>query len=183
MRIVFIMIWAALLLVPQMLFKFHFFNIPLGIGFIALLVIYEGLSQTFFKGLFSVALITFMAEMFSLAPHGILVLPNLILFVGMQLLIDRLYTEAYLTKAFWAFIFSLAGSFLTAVAFTPEGSPILYSMAGGLMQSAINAVVAFPLFILLDKTCEPWVRFFSSRKAHLTGADLYQAQSSQRKYF
>lgn len=183
MRLPFIILWAAFLLVPQMLFRFTLFHLPLGIGFITLLVLYEGFTETFFRGLYGVVVITFMAEALSSAPHGSLILSNLILYVGMQLVIDRIYTEAYATKALWTFALSCAGGFLTAVAFTPQGNPSNYSSAAGLIQAGINAVVCFPLFILLDLTGGPWDRFFTRRKGNLTGADLYQAQSSQRKYF
>ncbi|MDO8520100.1 MAG: hypothetical protein Q7T11_08065 [Deltaproteobacteria bacterium] len=166
MHILFILLWAALLLIPQMSFR--------GIGFIPLLVIYLGLTFPFFQGLASVLAVTLLQEAFSAAPHGGFILPSLIVYIGMQALSDRLYTEAYATKALWTFVFSFILYFLAG--------EFSYPWLLGLVQSAVNGIFSLPLFILLDSSGEMWGRLSHRRKGHLTGADLYQAQSDQRKY-
>lgn len=185
MRILFILLWGLILILPQISFRLYIFDLPLGFGLLTLLVIYVGFVFPFVRGLLAVMLLSFVGETFSQVTHGYFILTYAILYIGIQLLADRIYTEAYLTKSLWVLLFSLISQCLTAFVLEPRG---LFFERGifwlqALLQSFIDCIISFPLFILLDLTLIRWFALFSRRRSNLTGVDLYEAQSKQRKFF
>lgn len=185
MRVLFYLIWIAILLVPQMAVRISLFDLSLNPGFVLLLVLYISFNETFMAGLISVVLLSYFTGIFSFAPQAYFILNYLIIFVAIQMVIDRIFTEAYLTKSLWVFPLSIFFQFLTS--FSLDASRLFLGEGEFwfevLVQAAVNSLVSFPLFIVLDWTYGHWTRIFSRRKAHLTGADLYQAKSNQSKYF
>ncbi len=182
LEIFFIWLWGALLLVPQMLIRVPFFGGELGC--ITLLVIYTGFTLSLGRGMVAVVGLSLMAETFSYVPPGFLVLTHLIIFSVLQLVVDQILTEAYLTKMIWVFLFYLGNQFLNLWLF--GGFSVLDrapSALGVMLSSSIlTALASLPLFILLDVTVRPWLGLFSKQKAQITAADFYQVKSNQRKY-
>ncbi len=182
--LIFVWLWGIVLLVPQQAFRFSLGPLSLEFDFVTLLVIYLGFSYSFWKGLVGVILLSFVAEALSFTTPGLIVLSHLIIYVLLQLLIDQIVTEAYLTKIFWVMMASFAQHILAGLVLDKGGT-----LLGSLFfwsASAVNAVVAaflsFPLFIILDGTREKWSSLFSKQKAQITGADFFAVKSSQRKY-
>ncbi|MBX7148298.1 hypothetical protein K1X76_04380 [bacterium] len=184
MRALFATIWALILLVPQITVHVAPFGIPLGLGLITILVIFVGFEFPAGRGLVAVTIISFMAEVFSRMVHGHIILSHLILFFFIQVVMDKIYTEAYLTKCFWVFIFSITHLLFVGFVLSPNfveldlGTTLLQI----LLQSLVNGVVSFPLLILFDTTFSFWSSASSRRKKSVTGADWFAAKSSQRKY-
>jgi len=181
----FIILCGMLLFIPQLSIRFSFFGFPLEIGFLTVLIIYVGFTYSFFRGLIAVSLLSFVAETFSLVPHGYLIVANVILFIAIQVLLDQLLSEAYVTKSLWVFLYSLLSQILTGFVLNAETVFLTSSFfwITALIQSGLNGLLSFPLFILLDFLYDGWQTLFSRRRAHLTGADFYQVKSKQRKYF
>lgn len=182
--IIFILSWGFMLLIPERLLRLPLLDIPVEFNFTTLLIIYVGFTSTFFKGLISIVILSFILETLSFIPHGYLITTNSILFIMLTLIVDQIMTEAYVTKAFWVFIFSMVSQLLNRLVFF---SPELVLDQGffwllSLFNSMICAIISIPLFMIFDLTFEQFKPLFSSRQAHVTGADLYQVKSKQRKY-
>ncbi|MBI4412069.1 MAG: hypothetical protein HY541_06265 [Deltaproteobacteria bacterium] len=185
MDILFALVWLWILFNGQLAFRIPFFHGALELGFVTILVIYVGFRFSFLRGLITVALVSFIAETFTLVPHGFIILAHLILFIGIRLLLDQILSEAYLTKSLWVFLFSFFSRLITGFVFDPEG---VFIREGSFWivspaQAVLNGILSFPLFIALDASYDLWTRLFSRRRRSLTGADFYQVQSKQRKYF
>ena len=185
MDILFALVWFWILFNGQLAFRIPLPPGNLEFGFVTILVIYAGFRFSFVRGLVMVVLISFIGETFTLVPHGFIILANLILFVGIHLLLDQILSEAYLTKSLWVFLFSFFSQLITGFVFDPDGAFIGQGLFWiiSLVQAVLNGVLSFPLFILMDYSHDFWTRLFSRRRAQLTGADFYQVQSKQRKYF
>lgn len=185
MDILFALLWFWFLFNGQLAFRLPIPGGDLEFGFITVFVIYLVFQYSFIRGLIAVVLVSFIAETFTLVPHGFIILANLLLFTGIHLLLDQILSEAYVTKAFWVGLFSFIGRLITGFVFDPEGafaaSASFWVIAP--VQAVFNGFLSFPLFILLDFTHDLWMGLFSRRRAHLTGADFYQVKSKQRKYF
>lgn len=182
--LIFVWLWAIILLVPQQAFRVSLGPLALEFDFVTLLVIYLGFSSSFWKGLVSVIIISLIAEALSFAPLGLIVLSNLIIYVILQLLIDQILTEAYLTKMFWVLMASFTQHILTGLVLDKGGnlfgSLFFWSMSTANSMGA--ALLSFPLFIILDGTRGKWESLFSKQKAQITGADFFAVKSGQRKY-
>lgn len=185
MRVIFLILWALVLLFPQLIIRFSVFDVQFGFSLLTLLIIYAGFNYSFIVGIVSVVVISFLVETFSFIPHGYLIVANLILFVGIQLMSDRIFTEAYITKSLWVFLFSLIAQCLTRFALEPSGIFIGSGLfwISSIIQSSIDGLISLPLFILLDGTYHRWIGLFSRQRAQLTAADLFQVKSKQRRYF
>lgn len=185
MRILFLTVWALVFLIGQLHFRMEVGDTSFSVNFYLLLIIYAAFNFPFFRGAFSIVVISFIFETFSLAPHGFYITGGLILFLLIHLFVDQLYSEAYVTKSTWSFIFCLTGQVL--IRYLLEGETVLMSPSSfwvvSLVQSFIDAVVSFPLYIVLDKTLALWMKLGRAKEVRLTGADFYQAQSKQRKFF
>lgn len=181
----FAVLWMTVLIVPQMTIRFFVFGMSFGPGFAALLVIYAGFAMKLTPGFLSVLFIGFTVETFSGVPHGYFIVSNAILFIIIRLVVDRILTEAYLTKSLWVFLFSFVDQCVNGFVTGYRGVVMTgwVFWAGAFFQSFISAVISLPLFMVLDRSMAGWMNIFTRRKGHLTGADLYQAKSPQRKYF
>lgn len=176
---------SVLLYIPQLSFHFSVFGLPLEIGFTTLLIIYIGFTFSFWRGLLSVILVSFIAETFSLVPHGYLVTAYVILFISIQIILDEVLAESYLTKSMWVLGYSFLSQIITGFVFE-AGTSFLSSgpfWIGAVLQATFNGILSFPLFIFLDFLYDRWNSLFSRRKGQLTGADFFQLKSKQRKYF
>lgn len=184
MRILFLTIWALLFLISQLHFRMEVGEHYFSVNFYLLLVIYAGFNFPFFRGGISVVVISFIFETFSLAPHGFYITGGLVLFLLIHFFVDQLYSEAYITKSAWSFVFCLIGQIL--IRYMLEGGGVLMNPSSfwivSLAQSFIDAVVSFPLYIVLDKTLALWMKLGRTREVRLTGADFYQVQSKQRRF-
>lgn len=185
MHILFALLWFWILFNGQLAFRIPLSGGSLEFGFVTILVIYAAFRFSFMEGLITVMLASFVAETFTLAPHGFLILANLILFVGIRLVLDQILSEAYLTKSLWVFLFSFFSQMITGFVFDPEGAFVGQKSFWIIspVQAFLNGVLSLPLFILFDYSHDLWMRVFSRRRKQLTGADFFQVQSKQRKYF
>lgn len=184
MRIIFLFLWGLVLFFPQLIIHFRIFNFDLGLGFITILVIYAGFTYPFTRGVIATILLGFLYETFSSVSHGHFILTYLILFLVIALIADRIFAEAYLTKSLWVFFFSMIAQPLFELVWLQNFSFVFngtFWIDAGL-QSLINGIVSFPLFIYLDKTLTKWMYLFARRRASITEADFYQIKSKQRKY-
>lgn len=182
--IFFALLWGGVLLIPQSLIVVPFFGARLDLALIPLLVIYIGFNYTFFKGLIVVVSLSYFFEVLSFVPPGLVILTNVILFIGLQLLMDRVLSEAYVTKVLWVFLAYLSYQLLILFSFN-QGGIVFTEVQDGLVflvHALVTALLSFPLFIILDATYLKWQSLFSKKKAHLTGADFFEVKSSQRKY-
>lgn len=184
MRILFLLVWGALLLVLQLVFRFGIFGFEVGLSLSTILVIYAGLNYPFSSGLVSVALLSYLVEALSGAGHVTIMIPSLILFIAIQLVADRIYAEAYTTKSLSVFVFSLISQWLHFLADRPYGHLVAAGVfwADWVVQSFVDACVSFPLLILLDWSMERWSVIFSRRRGHVSGSHIFEAKSKQRKY-
>lgn len=181
MNALFVILWGAILILPQILFHFPFTGRTVAPGFVTLLVIQAAFTQSFLAGLVGVVVATFLFEIFSSAPHGTIILSHVILFVAIQTVVARIYTESYLTKALWVALFSVLAQLLINHVVRPAGSGLDY---WEVTASAVgNGLVSIPLLIIMDGSYELWSRVVSPKQASLTGADFYQVRSKQRKFF
>lgn len=180
MNSLFIILWGAILLLPQVLFHFPFSGKTLAPAFITLLVIHAAFTQRFFAGLVGVLVATFLFEIFSASPHGTIILSHVILFVAIQTVVARIYTESYLTKALWVTLFTMMAQLLINDVIKPAGTGLEYGEA--IVISVANGFLSMPLMMLFDSSYEIWNRVVAPRRANLTGADFYHARSKQRKY-
>lgn len=184
MKILFLTIWAMIFLMNQLHFRMEMGGYSFSINFYLLLIIYAGFNFPFFSGAVSVVMISFIFETFSLTPHGFFITSGLILFFSIHLFVDQLYSEAYLTKSLWSFIFCLMGQVL--IRYTLEGGDIFLNPSSfwmvSMIQSFMDTLVSFPLYIVLDKTLMLWMKLGRTKEVRLTGADFYQVQSKQRRF-
>lgn len=178
------LIWGFVLLVPQATLRLPFFGWELGLHLDYILIIYAGFTLPFWEGLIGCVLVSMLMGTLSQIPQSLMILSNGMLFIAIQTIVDRLYTEAYITKTLWVFPFSVIYQFLNALAFNPGW--IFWSDKDSwfhmFLQGFLDVLMALPLFIILDFTHEFWQTLFSSRKTSLTGADMYQAKNPHRKY-
>lgn len=178
-------IWGFFGLIPLLILRFHLFSMDLTIDLISILVIAVAFSGNFFSSVITVVFFAFMVTTFSIVDFGDLVIVYLIICSIIKLVLDLIYTEAYLTKSLWVFAFSFVIYTLVGVIFDVTdlvlSNPLFWLQT--IIQSLLNAMVSFPFLILLDNLINPWLALFGRKRAQLTGADLYQSQSHQRKYF
>jgi hypothetical protein len=181
---IYFILWGFILLIPQASLRLPFFGYDIGIHASYILIIYAGFMLPFWEGLIGCILVSILMSTLSQIPQSFMIISNAILFISIKTIVDRLYTEAYLTKALWVFPFSIFYQFLHALTLNPDwafwGEARLWSHF--IFQGAFDVIVALPLFIVLDLTYELWSRLFSSKRANLTGADMYQVKNPQRKY-
>ncbi len=180
----FFILWGFLFLIPQSSLRFPFFGFELGIHTNYILVIYAAFTFPFWEGLIGCILVSALLSTLSQIPPSLMIMSNGILFIAIQTIVDRLYTEAYITKTLWVFPFSMMYQFLNALALNPGwifwGDADSWFHIG--LQGILDVLISFPMFMILDFTYEFWTRIFSSRRANLTGADMYQVKSQQRKF-
>jgi len=50
------------------------------------------------------------------------------------------------------------------------------------VQSVINALIAIPSLLFLDRSLSFWLTKTSRKKAQITGADYFVSKSKQRRY-
>lgn len=184
MRVIFLILWALVLLFPQLIIRFSVFDVQFGFSLLTLLIIYAGFNYSFVFGMMGVIAISFLVETFSFVPHGYLIVSSLILFVVIQLMSEGIFTEAYITKSSWVFLFSLIAQCLTRFALEPSGVFIGSGLfwISSVIQSLIDGLISLPLFIVLDRTYFKWIKLFSRQRAQFTAADLFQVRSKQRRY-
>lgn len=177
-------LWGFVFLIPQSSLRLPFFGFELGIHTNYILIIYAAFNLPFWEGLIGCVLVSTLLSTLSQIPPSLIIMSNGILFIAIQTIVDRLYTEAYITKTLWVFPFSILYQFLNALALNPGW--IFWGDADSwfnfILQGALDVLISFPLFIVLDITYEGWNSVFSSRRANLTGADMYQVKNPQRKY-
>lgn len=170
------MAWGVVLLLIQMITRFHFWGYPIAFNFMFLLIVYQGFSGSSIWGTLLTISLGILSESFSQVPHGSVAVSYLILFFLLKNLHSRIYSEAYVTKSLWVMLLSLINSCLVH----PQFNSFFWIQI--LLQAVFDFVLSLPLFILLDYGQERWIHFLTRRRSELTGADLYQAKSPQRRY-
>ncbi len=185
MRIVFVLLAAIFLFSLQIYFRWHVLGIEVGFKFDTLLVIFTAFSLPFVSGLIAVVMISLVVEVYSGVPHFYFVAVNIALLVSIQLVVDRIFTESYVTKSLWVIPFSFLSQILKTLVWAPDSS---FWISGhfwieSFLQALFNGLCAFPFFILMDGGSTLWDSLFPRKRAHLTGADLYQVKNPQRKYY
>lgn len=184
MNILFMVLWGMLLVIPQTKIHYHFYDLSIGFGFLTLLTIYAGFSYTFWRGIIAVTILAFVYEVFSPVLHGTLILAHLILFMVIQQIVSRIFTEAYITKSFWVFPFSFINQWLLGFVINrPDFFTTKVLWLHSLVQALCDVFLSLPLFIILDHTLERWQLATGVRKAHLKGSHFFQVKSKQRRFF
>lgn len=184
MKLFFFLLWGFVLLAFQLVLRTHPFGIPVGAGFMTLLVIYAAFTAPFITGMFATIILSWFSGILSGIPPEFIALTHLILFVVIQLFVSRIYSESYVTKSLWIFLFTFAGQFLRSLILDPSGEWAGISSFWGqaTLQSVVDALISFPLFVILDQTGEYWRRITSRRQAQLTGADFFAVKSRHRRF-
>src|SRR3989338_716332 len=174
MKVVFFLLWALILLFFQVGFRFQLGNFVVNFDFLTTMVIYVGFTLPLFSGLITVLVVSILMSAFSIIPQEMIILVNLIIFVSIRFLIEQIYSEAYLTKSIWVFLFSLLSLYLRS-----EDRINLLSIFS---QALVNGILSFPLFIVWDKTFFIWLKNISIKRADFSGADFFQVKNTIRKY-
>ncbi len=180
----FFILWGFIFLIPQASLRVPFFGWELGLHADFILIIYAGFTFPFWEGLIGVILVSTLMATLSQLPPSLMIISNAILFIAIRAIMDRIFTEAYITKALWILPFSFLYQILNALALNPDWAFLghLDSWFNFIFQGGLDIIMALPIFMILDVTYEVWTRIFSSKKANLTGADMYQVKNAQRKY-
>ena len=184
MKLLFFLLWGFCLLFFQLIFRVSPFGFPLGMNFMTLLVIYAAFTAPFITGMFVTIILSWVSGVLSGIPPEFITLTHLILFVVIQLFVSRIFTESYLTKSLWIFLFAFVAGCLRGMILTPSGEwlRVGFFWQQASLQAALDALVSFPLFIFLDHTGEGWRRATSPRQTQLTGADFFAVKSKHRRF-
>lgn len=174
MKVVFFLLWSLILLFFQVGFRFQLGNFIVNFDFLTIMVIYVGFTLPLFSGCVTVLGTSILMSAFSVIPQEMVILVNLIIFVSIRFLIEQIYSEAYLTKAVWIFIFSLLSLYL--LRFEKINLLSIFS------QALVNGMLGLLLFIVWDKTFLIWLKIFSIKRADLTGADFFQVKNAHRRF-
>lgn len=180
----FSIVCGFILLILQQFVQFHIYQFHFSFGLIPLFIIYIGFTYSFTRGFVSVIFLSLIIEAFSFVPMGYLVVTHLILFTSIQVLEDQMLAESYITKSFWVIVFGTLNFILVRLVVHPVLSLSVESAfwLELVLNILIWSVASIPLFIFLDQLHGMWRNRFSMKRADLTGADLYQVKSNQRKY-
>ncbi|HBF13627.1 MAG TPA: hypothetical protein DDW49_09655 [Deltaproteobacteria bacterium] len=184
MKIIFVILVVLFLLPLQMLFRFSLGNISLNLEFSIILIIFIGFEFGLFEGLVSVAVLSLMLEASSAITPFSTLFVGCFVFVTIYLLMDQFYTEAYVTKALWVGFLTLFIKFLYGFVLYREVAHLdkVWFWEQLFVQSVINALIAIPSLLFLDRSLSFWLTKTSRKKAQITGADYFVSKSKQRRY-
>lgn len=185
MWVLFALFWGIVGTLTQINIKPHWGIFSLTINFVPILVIYMSFTFPFFRGFVALFLVGYFFETFSLAPHGSFIVAILVLYISIRLIANRIFTEAYLTKALWLMPLSIYGQVLILISLRDLSAlsfgPAFWTQL--IIQGVFDALVGFVIFISLDRSLEAWMSRLHRQRSHLKGADFYELQSEQRKFF
>lgn len=145
------------------------------IEWITLLIFYVGFTQNFWRGIMIVSISICLFGAISNVDLGVYLWIHLASFFVIQGIREGMFIETYVTKSLWVFFLSLL--------IRMGGSPASVLWIEIILQALLNTLASFPCFILIDVTFEKWLLLVSKKRANLTGADLFQLESGQRRYF
>jgi hypothetical protein len=185
MRFLSFCLLSILLIIPQSLFSVNVGGSRIGIDFFLIFVLYAAFSFNFVSGLSAVFILSYALEIFSVLPHGHLMLVASLVFLSLFLFRDHVFAESYLVRSVWVCVFSLMEQLLVLAARGISGSSFLenkLALVIFLAQALLNGALAFPFFIFLDHFFDKIQDLLGRKPQPLTGADLYQVKSGQRKY-
>lgn len=184
MKILFALVTGLILMIPQTVFHFRMWGISFNLEGILVLVVFIGFRYGIFSGILGACVLGWLMESFMSVPHGYVMMVHVILILAIQSMISHIYAESYIIKSFWLILLSMGYQYLMAMA-TGWSDAFLFHWAyfiQAVVQSFVNALLGFPLLIILDFFFSPFVGLGSRKHSQLTGADIFQSKSSQRKY-
>jgi hypothetical protein len=184
MTFLFACLWCLVLVFFETVFQVRVWNFAFNLQGLFLLVVFMGFRYRLLAGILGAAFAGWLMETFMAVPHGLVMGVHILVFAGIQAMISHIYVESYLTKSLWVGPLSIGYQYLMGwVAGWPDSLLFARSfLFQAFLQSCINVLFSLPLFMILDFLFE-YVNFLGTRKqGALTGADLFQSKSGQRKY-
>lgn len=170
MRFFFAIIIGFIFLFFQMIYQKYIdiFHLDL----MTLLVLFTAFQFPFIRSLLSAVVLGFLVETFSFYQHGVFIIPYLIVVVIISYIKNFIFSESYLSQAFWIFLIFNFLFFLN-----PTSGPLFsYKILDYQISSLVNAVFSMPLFLILDHLLDLWLAYFNRRRLKIDEADFYQTQ-------
>lgn len=166
MRFLFAIIVGSIFLFFQLIYpKFlYFFHVDL----VTLLVIYAGFRFPFVRSLLTVCCLGFLIEVFSFHGHGVFIFSYMIVVLMISFIRNFIFSESYLSQAFWIFI--LLGVL----------SILIPSSRNNIFYGFVNCILSIPLFVVLDIFLDKWLKYFNRRRIKIDEADFYQANKKDQ---
>lgn len=184
MWVAFGVFWGIFLTSVQMNLRIQLSDFSFTINLVFLLVIYFSLTFPFIRGFITVFMLAYITEVFGIASHGSVIIIYLVLYLCFRLIADRIFAEAYLTKAIWIVPSSILVQWVTDISINGGShlDTLSFYWLGLILQGCFDGVAGFILFMVLDYFLEIWLSHTLRRQGDFSGADLFAVQNDQRKY-